>query len=125
MKPTERIIELAKRLHELGYSRKILIDDLVYIHIWDECRRITGVDYKDRLVTLGRENIHDREDCTLIPSLSDALDFLNENVDYPFPQLVPTDDGRWICSYNLENFIAVEDKQEACLEAMVKVLEGK
>ena len=107
MKPTKEIIELAKKLHELGYRQVIkngdwMIGSLGYLCLWSgDAPPINSVSHNE---------------CLPIPSLEDGLEWLKENDQY----YVLLDS---VSLKTRSTYVVAKTPHEAVLKSMIKVLE--
>ena len=125
MKPewiTDNLLELAKRLHELGYRKEIREGDW---YIW-------GKDVILRVTNIGKfpEQAHP------IPTLTQCLDWLRKwaiGYNLELPDLMADDyfdhgvaEYKWICQWGpsgVEDWTKADTPTEAAYLAMLKILE--
>ncbi len=128
MKPTKEIIELSKKLHELGYRQDVwdgdwyVVKDRDYISGWSNPKCWHRTERID-------EALMDDSSHIPIPSLEDALEWLSRRLKeahFDMPRLHPDNDGdKWLCWIDgYEHFIA-DTPHEAVLMAMIKVMEAE
>ena len=111
---TDTVIALAKKLHEAGYRQEIQEGD------WYLDRSLM-----DRLIcsdqNLTQEN--QTKDFIPIPSLIQALDWLNKHSKHGYYVLSLVVEGdHWVCGFG-PIVESAPTPLEACLEAMLKVME--
>ena len=124
MKPTERIIELSRKLKNLGYKQDVYVGNWYWDKLTNDCHLFTYD--KTHGEFYGKENT---KDDIPIPSLEDGLEWLRRQEYYS--RLNRTEHG---CSILYARFfigiegavnLRADTPHEAVLMAMVKVLEGK
>lgn len=112
MKPTKEIIELSKKLHELGRRQEIKHGDW-FVNPGDVCYLN---DHHHTVVS---------SIPIVVPSLEDGLLWLKITFDHMI-ELYSDAHGFWICDYLREKgYTKEETPHEAVLKAMVQVLEEK
>ena len=126
MKPTERIIELSKKMNELGYEKEINWGDWVITEhgVCIFCNRFEVLERKGIEVSMENGWTKDANEFIPIPSLADGLEWLRKTVD----SLTIAQDIMVVeIEVNTDNKIRVlgSTPHEAVLKAMIKVLESK
>ena len=127
MKPTERIIELAKELNDLGYRQDVQQGSWVYVSIWENFMLVVQVwkNQDETNIRLTNQQVfHNDKEYIPIPSLEDGLLWLKSRVNVGQPQLT-RDIAHWVCEYWNGAYCTADTPHEAVLMAMVKVLEEK
>lgn len=124
MKPTQEIVELARKLKELGYDKKHDYGDFVStehgVCVVSEAYKILERDGLE--VTLPGGWTKDAVEVIPIPSLEQALDWLSGKFE-ALEVWVNTKNYRWYCRWKNEHFTWGKTPHEACLKAMIKVLQ--
>jgi len=125
MKSTPEIIELARKLYATGYRQEI-----TYGTFYGYKDRLgDGVDvwpYPDSPKDI---NVDGWEDFIPIPTLTDCLDWLEyhghePHIIPPFHSIDSSLSHEWLCGANGEKTEA-PTPEEACMKAMLKILEGE
>ena len=133
MKPTKEIIELARKLHELGYRQEIERWDKVFVPCKNDFHTVIEIvdvsvesGIKSPWFKLSDGTDRRRVNIIPIPSLSQALDWLREHRGkYCTPDLMSDEKDGWVCHYgdSQGDFTIADTPHEAVLRAMIKVLE--
>ena len=129
MKPTKEIIELSKKLHELGYRQDVYkSDSVVYLDndwfISKEIEIMTGYDFEISQVKGSRTESVQLDWVIPIPSLEDGLEWLKEQVD----ETITVSFNKYGSSLifgNMYDFTQANTPRETVLKAMAEVLEKK